>query len=69
MSNYRVIRKQERWVETIVLEASSPEQALKETDDWETDWELAGLPVFTGLYEVRDWDTDVQVLVGYEEVN
>ena len=68
MSTYRVLRKQERWVETIVHDVESPEQALKETDDWETDWSLAGLPVFTGLYEVHDWDTGVQVLADYEEV-
>jgi len=57
MSNYRVLRKQERWVETIVYEAESPEQALKETDDWETDWEEAGTPVFTEEYEVYEEDT------------
>ena len=58
MNTYRVMRKQERWVETIVYEVDSPEEALKETDNWETDWEEAGTPVFTELYEVQKVGTD-----------
>ena len=53
MSSYIVVRVQERWVETIVHDVESPEQALEATSIY-TDWKLNRMPVFTGHNEVME---------------
>jgi hypothetical protein len=58
MSDYRVLRKQERWVMTIVYDVDSPEEALASTDWWDTDWELWGVPHFTEQTQVFKLNTE-----------
>jgi hypothetical protein len=62
--DYRVLKKQERWVETIIHDVESPIQALElseNDDDW-TEWSTE----YTGEYEVYDWNTHEIVLNGNE---
>lgn len=58
MSDYRVLRKQEKWVMTIVYDVDSPEEAVASTNDWwDNDWETWGVPHFTEQTQVFEVNT------------